>query len=87
MDEQRRQKLGQPPGICDKCWNNNQQFHISDKNHECFYCSKFKAMAMPNAAGTGWCIFTGVSREEYLARADRAALTEAGLQAKAKGMH
>ena len=46
MDEQRRQKLGQPPGICDECWN-NQQFHTSDEYHECFYCSKCKAMALP----------------------------------------
>ena len=86
MDEQRRQKLGQPPGICDECWH-NQRFHTSDEYHECFYCSKFKAMALPSADGFGWVIFTGISRSQYLARADRAALTEVALQAKTQGMH
>ena len=86
MDAQHRQKLGQPPGICDDCWN-NQTHNPSDEHREACHCHHNNAMAMPNAAGTGWCIFTNVSRAEYLARADRAALTEAGLQAKAKGMH
>ena len=79
-------KLQRPPCICDDCWN-NQTFHPSDEHCAAYHCHHNNAMAMPNAAGTGWCIFTGVSREEYRARAESAAMATAQLQAKAKGMH
>ena len=85
MDEQRRQKLGQPPGVCADCWK-NQTHNPSDEHREAYHCHHNNAMAMPNAAGTGWCIFTGVSREEYRARAESAATTVDLLAAAAKKM-
>lgn len=66
--------LGRPPGICELCWN-EQTNHALDEGGGAFHCHHNNTQAIVKAELTGWLIETGVSREEYIRRAESAATT------------
>lgn len=79
--------LGKPPGICNVCFSDQQIHHPADQGRECFHCHHQDALAMPKADYSGWIIETGVSREEYIRRAEAAATTLELLAAEASKMN
>ena len=65
------QDLGQPPGICDICFE-QQTHHALDVGGHAFHCHHNDTQAIAKADCSGWLVEQGVSRAEYQRRAEAA---------------